>query len=131
MTDVASPSEGDVARRFADALAGDDVDGLVALLSEDAWLTMPPAPHEYQGAEAIAAFLRAGAAVRVGRSFRLVPTRANRQPAYACYLPDPDTGVVRPAGLVVLTVDQGRIPAITRFLDATVFETFGLPATFV
>jgi len=130
VADVASPSEGNVARRFAEALAGDDVDGLVALLSEGAWLTMPPAPHEYQGAEAIAAFLRAGTAVRVGRHFRLVPTRANRQPAYACYLPDPDTGVGRPAGLVVLTVDQGRILAITRFLDAAVFDVFGLPATF-
>jgi RNA polymerase sigma-70 factor (TIGR02960 family) len=127
--DVASPSEGDVARRFADALASDDVDGLVALLSEGAWLTMPPAPHEYQGAEAIAAFLRAGIAVRVGRHFRLIEARANRQPAYACYLPDPDTGVARPAGLVVLAVDQGRIPTVTRFLDAAVFDAFGLPET--
>ncbi|HEY9484313.1 MAG TPA: RNA polymerase subunit sigma-70 [Micromonosporaceae bacterium] len=129
VADVASPSDGDVARRFADALSDDDVDGLVALLSEGAWLTMPPAPHEYQGAEAIAAFLRAGAAARVGRHFRLVPTRANRQPAYACYLPDPATGVGWPAGLVVLTVDQGRIPAVTRFLDVAVFGAFGLPMT--
>ena len=66
-TDVALSSENEVARRFADALASDDIDGLVALLTSDAWLTMPPAPHEYQGGDTIAAFLRAGAAVRVDR----------------------------------------------------------------
>jgi RNA polymerase sigma-70 factor (ECF subfamily) len=127
--DATSPAEDDVARRFAEALASDDIDGLVALLTGDAWLSMPPAPHEYQGAEAITAFLRAGAAARVGRHFRLVPSRANGQPAYACYLPDPDTGLGRPAGLIVLTVDRGRISAITRFLDRAVFDVFGLPST--
>jgi len=131
IADATSPGEDDVAGRFADALASDDIDGLVALLTDDAWLTMPPAPHEYQGAEAIAAFLRAGAAARVGRHFRLTPTRANGQPAYACYLPDPDTGVGRPAGIVVITIDRGRIAATTRFLDRAVFDVFGLPPTLV
>jgi RNA polymerase sigma-70 factor (TIGR02960 family) len=129
IVDAASPGEDDVARRFAEALASDDIDGLVALLTSDAWLSMPPAPHEYQGAEAITAFLRAGAAVRIGRHLRLVPTRANGQPAYACYLPDPDTGLGQPAGLVVITVDRGRISAMARFLDPAVFDVFGLPST--
>jgi RNA polymerase sigma-70 factor (TIGR02960 family) len=126
---VALSREDEVARRFAEALASDDIDGLVTLLTSDAWLTMPPAPHEYQGGDAIAAFLRASEAVRDGRHFRLIPAAANRQPGYACYLPDPGTGVGQPAGLVVLTVDGDRIAAITRFLDRTVFDLFGLSAT--
>ena len=128
-TDVALPREHEVARRFADAFASDDIDGLVALLTSDAWLTMPPAPHEYQSGEAIATLLRASADARDGRRFRLIPAGANRQPGYACYLPDPRTGVGQPAGLVVLTVEGDRITAITRFLDRSVFDLFGLPAT--
>jgi RNA polymerase sigma-70 factor (ECF subfamily) len=122
-----SRSERDVARRFADAIEADDIDGVVALLTDDAWLTMPPAPHEYQGAAAIAAFLRASAAARGGRGFRLVPTGANLQPAYACYLPDLRTQVEHAAGLIVLTVDRGRISHVTRFLDNALFDRFELP----
>ena len=81
-----SPAEMELARRFADAYSADDVAGVVALLTEDAWLAMPPAPHEYQGTAAIAGFLAASAAGRGGRRFRLVPTRANGQPAFTCYL---------------------------------------------
>jgi RNA polymerase sigma-70 factor (ECF subfamily) len=76
-----SAAERELTRRFADAFEADDVDGVVGLLADDAWLTMPPAPHQYQGAAAIASFLRASAAWRAGRRFRLVPTRANTQPA--------------------------------------------------
>jgi RNA polymerase sigma-70 factor, ECF subfamily len=70
--------------RFADAVEHGDldgIDGIVALLTNDAWVTMPPAPYEYQGRNAIAAFLRDRAALR-GADFRLVPTRANGQPAF-------------------------------------------------
>jgi RNA polymerase sigma-70 factor (TIGR02960 family) len=114
--------------RFVDAFTTDDVDGLVALLTDDAWLAMPPAPHEYLGPDAIGAFLRAGASWRPGRPLHVVPTRANGQPAFGCYLDDVDGLVARPAGLVVLTLAGPRIRALTRFLDAGVFDAFGLPA---
>jgi RNA polymerase sigma-70 factor (TIGR02960 family) len=117
-----SPRERDLARRFAAAYVADDVDGVLALLTDDAWLAMPPAPHEYQGPEAIGAFLAASAASRGDRRFRLVPTRANGQPAFGCYL----TGV-GPVGLLVLTLRDDRISAITRFLDADLPRRFGLP----
>ncbi|MEO6082792.1 MAG: RNA polymerase subunit sigma-70 [Umezawaea sp.] len=118
-----SPAERDLAQRFADAFTADDVDGVIALLTDDAWLAMPPAPHEYQGSAAIAAFLAASAAARGHRRFRLVPTRANTQPAFGCYLTGPD----EPVGLVVLTLRGDRIRAITRFIGAELPRRFGLP----
>ena len=124
-----SAAERDLTRRFADAFAADDIDGLVGLLTDDAWLTMPPAPHQYQGAAAIASFLRASAAWRAGRRFRLAPTRANTQPAFGCYLLEGREPVARPAGLVVLTLDGDRISVITRFLEAPLLDRFGLPQT--
>ncbi|HEX6673684.1 MAG TPA: RNA polymerase subunit sigma-70 [Actinomycetes bacterium] len=122
-----SARERELTRRFADAFEADDVDGVVALLTGDAWLTMPPAPHQYQGAAAIASFLRASAAWHGERRFRLVATRANTQPAFGCYLGDPREPVATAAGLIVLTLDGGRIAAITRFLGNDVLRPFGLP----
>jgi RNA polymerase sigma-70 factor (TIGR02960 family) len=123
-----SQRERELVGRFADAVESGDVDGVVSLLTEDAWLTMPPQPFEYQGHAAIAAFLDDRAALR-GRPLRVVPTRANGQPAFACYLPDAETAVARPYGLIVLTLEGDRISAITWFGDSRVFPHFGLPRT--
>jgi hypothetical protein len=90
---------------------------------------MPPEPLEYQGREAIAAFLRDGCSNRVGRGFRLVHTRANMQPAFGCYLEDNQSPIARAHGLIVLTLEADRIAAITRFLDSSVYPHFGLPRT--
>lgn len=114
-----------LARRFADALSSDDIDGVLALLTDDAWLAMPPAPHEYQGREAIGNFLRASAGSRGRHSLRLVPTRANRQPAFACHFIGHDEATVMPAGILVLNVCGDRIDAITRFLDRDLSQYFG------
>jgi RNA polymerase sigma-70 factor (TIGR02960 family) len=118
--------ERELARRFAAAFEADDIDGVIALLTGDAWLTMPPAPHEYQGAAAIAAFLGASAAWHGARRFRLVPTGANTQPAFGCYLDLPGEAAAEAAGLIVLTPAGERICAVTRFLDSAVFASFGL-----
>jgi len=126
---VEGTQESELARRFADAFAADDVPGVVALLTEDAWLTMPPYPHAYQGRAAIGAFLGASAAWRVGRRYALVLTRANAQPAFGCYLEDADAPVARAAGLIVLTVRADGLVGITRFMDPAVFRYFGLPPT--
>src|SRR5439155_12059301 len=104
-----------------------DIDGMVALLTDDAWLTMPPEPYEYQGHRAIGAFLE-GREVSRAR-LRLVPTRANTQPAFGCYLPVPETDVARGYALFVLTLEGDRISAITWFADSGVFPQFGLPRT--
>jgi RNA polymerase sigma-70 factor (TIGR02960 family) len=123
-----SKVEQDVVGRFAETVENGDIDGMVALLTDDAWLTMPPLPHAYQGHEAIGAFLR-GAEERRGAPMQLVPTRANSQPAFGCYLEVPDTEVARAFALFVLTLEGGQISAITWFADSSVFAQFGLPRT--
>ena len=124
-----SPEERALVRRFADAYEADDIDGLVALLTDDAWFTMPPVPLQYQGPPAIASFLRSSAASRGPRRFRLVPTRANTQPAFGVYLRDEHAPVAHATGLLVLTLQGDQIAAITRFLDTSVLPRFGLPRT--
>jgi RNA polymerase sigma-70 factor (TIGR02960 family) len=121
-----SKLERDVLGVFADAVENGDVDGMVALLTDDAWLTMPPQPYQYQGPAVIGVFLRDREARRVA-PMRLVPTRANAQPAFACYLPSPQTGIARPHALFVLTLQGDRISAITWFGDSSLFRLFGLP----
>ena len=120
-----SKLERDIVGRFADAIETGDTDAVVALLTDDAWLTMPPEPYEYQGHSAIGAFLR-DRTVRRGSPL-LVPTRANGQPAFGCYFPSPQTEIARPYALLILTLEGDRISAITWFGDSSVFPHFGLP----
>jgi RNA polymerase sigma-70 factor (TIGR02960 family) len=114
--------------RFVDAVESGDIETVVALLTDDAWVTMPPAPQQYQGRAAIGAFLRDRARAR-GAPLLLVPTRANGQPAFGAYFPAPHTAIARPYGLFVLTLDGDRISDITWFSDTSVFPHFGLPRT--
>jgi RNA polymerase sigma-70 factor, ECF subfamily len=124
-----SAAERALVGRFADAFESGDVDEVVALLTDDAWLTMPPEPLEYQGPAAIARFLATVPAGGALERFRLVPTRANGQPAFGCYLEDPKAPIARASGLMVLTLEGKRVSAITGFPDTSVFPYFGLPRT--
>ena len=124
-----SRDERELVTRFIDAFEGGDVEGVVALLTDDAWFTMPPEPLEYQGPVAIARFLSTVPAGGRLDLFRLVPTRANGQPAFGCYLRDPHTPIAHAYGLMVLTLRGGRVAAITGFPDTSVFPHFGLPRT--
>jgi Sigma-70 region 2 len=101
---------------------------LYRIATNDAWLTMPPEPYEYQGHAAIATFLRHRAPLLGGR-LRLVATRANWQPAFGCYLPDAQAGIVRGYGLIVLALEGGLISTMTWFGDRSLFPYFGLPRT--
>ena len=98
---------------------------IVALLTDDVWLRMPPGPLEYQGRAHAARFF--GVVMR-DRRFRLVVTRSNGQPAFGVYLRDPGTRVAHASGLIVLTLAGSRISAITRF-DNGALDRFGLPRT--
>jgi RNA polymerase sigma-70 factor (ECF subfamily) len=120
-----SKAERDIVGRFADAIQTGDTDAVVALLTDDAWLTMPPEPYEYQGPAVIGAFLR-DRTERRGTPL-LVPTRANTQPAFGCYFPSPQTEVARPSAMLVLTLEGDGISAITWFGGSGVFPHFGLP----
>jgi RNA polymerase sigma-70 factor (ECF subfamily) len=124
----ASPRQREVVARFARAVESGDIHGLVMLLADDAWLTMPPEPYEYQGRIAIGRFLD-DRGRRRGANFTLVPTAANGQPAFGCYLPDPHAAIARAYGLMVLTFRDDVITAITWFGDRSVMAWFGLPRT--
>ena len=121
-----SAAERLLARRFADAYVAADIDGVVALLTDDAWLSMPPAPHQYHGILAIRSFLHAAFDHRGDRRLYLVPTRANTQPALAGYLSDPARPAAVPAGLFVLTMAGEKIHAVTRFHLDELYPRFGL-----
>jgi RNA polymerase sigma-70 factor (TIGR02960 family) len=123
-----SPRERELVGRFVDAFENSDVDRLVALLTDDAWLTMPPEPLEYQGHAAIAGFYLTRSWWGV-QAARLAPTRANGQPAFGYYLRDLVSPIAHANGLVVLTLEGDRISAITRFGDNSLFPQFGLPRT--
>ena len=119
-----SAAEQQLVARLTEAFEAADVDGIVALLTEDAWLTMPPLPLEYQGRELAARFLTL--AFRRRRQYRLVATRANGQPAFGVYVRDPHAPVLHANGLLVLTLAGDRISMITRF-ETSVLPRFGLP----
>jgi len=114
--------------RLTDALERADLDALIALLVTDVRLSMPPAMLEYRGIES-ARRVYAAVTFRPGRTYRVVPTRANGQPALGLYLADPHAGVYRAYCLVVITTDGDHIAAITSFIS-NVMPSFGLPRTF-
>jgi len=115
--------------RFADAFENGDVDAIVELLTDDAVLSMPPEPGEYVGPAAIAAFLANRYATHAGRRVRLVPTRANSQPAFGHYIEDAQSPICRSFGVLVLTLEGDRISRLTRFGDTGILPQFGLPRT--
>ena len=120
-----SKGERDTVGRFADAIQTGDIEGVVALLTDDAWLSMPPEPYEYQGPAAIGAFL-SDRTIRRGAPL-LVPTRANTQPAFGAYFPTHETEIARLYGMIVLTLEGPQISAITWFGGNSAFPQFGLP----
>jgi RNA polymerase sigma-70 factor (ECF subfamily) len=124
-----SREERELVARFTASFEAGDIPGVLALLTHDALLTMPPEPLEYEGPHAIGGFLSTVPAGGALERFRLVPTRANGQPAFGCYLRDPHTPIGHAYGLMVLTLRGNHISAITGFPDTSVFRSFGLPRT--
>jgi RNA polymerase sigma-70 factor (TIGR02960 family) len=114
--------------RFTDALERADMDALIDLLVTDVRLSMPPVMLEYRGIES-AQRIFAIAVFRPGRAYRVVPTRANGQPAFGLYLADPHTSVYRAYTLLVITTADDHITAITGFHNTNVMTRFGLPRT--
>jgi RNA polymerase sigma-70 factor (ECF subfamily) len=113
--------------RFVTAFTALDVDALVALMTDDAWIRMPPLPFEYRGSEAVHRFFTVIRA-HLGRIDRLVPTRANGQPAWGEYHRDRITGGTRLTGVIVLGLAGDRISELTRF-ETAIAPHLGLPRT--
>jgi len=119
-----APSDA-LVEKFVRAYEAGDVDAVVALLTDDVFISMPPMPFEYEGRELAAGFCRS--IFGSGRRFDLVPTRANGQLAFGTYLRGAD-GIAHGVGLLVLTVRGDGISALTRF-EGAVLAGFGLPRT--
>jgi RNA polymerase sigma-70 factor (ECF subfamily) len=112
-----------------------DVEGLVALLKEDAILAMPPSPSWYRGRESIRAFAAATVFAEQGmfggpanRRWRLVPTRANACPAFAIYQRR-EGSEYKSFGLHVVEIEAAQLTRIISFIDPSLPPRFGLPAT--
>jgi RNA polymerase sigma-70 factor, ECF subfamily len=116
----------DLLARYAAAFERYDVDALVALLHEDATMSMPPLGWWLRGrAQIHQALLGSGLPCK---DSRLVPVAANGSPAFAQYTPTGPGGTLVPWALVVVEVADGRIAGWTSFLDAArLFPLFGLP----
>jgi RNA polymerase sigma-70 factor (TIGR02960 family) len=121
-----SRSEEAIVASFVRAWESADLDALVALLTDDVFISMPPMPFEYEGRDQVARFC--ASIFDSGRRFDLVPTRANGQPAFGAYLRAPD-GVSYGMGRYVLSLSGDRICAMTRF-ENNVVSSFGLPRAF-
>ncbi|KQV53334.1 RNA polymerase subunit sigma-70 [Pelomonas sp. Root1217] len=118
-----SPAENALATKFTQAYETGNLDALVALLTDDVFVSMPPMPLEYQGLEAATRFF--ASIFGAGRRFTLLPTRANGQPAFGAYVLAPN-GIRHGAGLFVMTLAGDRICALTRF-ESSVLPWFDLP----
>ena len=117
----------EVVERFTSAFERDDVDAIVALLSEDAKFSMPPYPGWCRGRKAISEswLMPGGPPPRL----RYVDTSANGQPALATYCLDARSGSYLPIALDVLTLRGARIAEVVAFRKPELFPRFGLPPT--
>jgi len=122
-----SAIERELVERLTRAYEIGDVDAVVAMLADDVVLTTPLAPGNYEG-QAVAGHVLRSVVFRDGRTYRLIGTRANGQPAFGVYVRDPVTDVAHANGMLVLTLAGNRISAMTRF-DNSVLPLFGLPRT--
>lgn len=120
-----SPEEALITERFVRAYEQADIDAIVDLLTDDVFMSMPPMALEYQGREVTANFVTLFFAS--GRHYRMIPTRANGQPAFGMYLVDAN-GFARASGFLVVGLRGGLINRMTRF-ETGVLPGFGLPRT--
>jgi RNA polymerase sigma-70 factor (TIGR02960 family) len=120
-----SAAEQELVAQLTRAYEMADIDELITLLTEDVLLTMPPIPLEYAGRDLVARFL-ATIIFEPGLSFRMIPSRANGQPALGVYARKPAATLFEPTGVLVFTLAGAKVSAITRF-GASVLRWFDLP----
>jgi RNA polymerase sigma-70 factor, ECF subfamily len=104
-----------------------DIPGLVALLREDAWFTMPPIPAWFQGRAAIATLFRTSI-FTPGRQWRLHPTHANASPAFGLYQRETEAHMYQLVGLLILSVVGEQIASTIAFLELSSISCFALPS---
>ncbi|QFU89223.1 sigma-70 family RNA polymerase sigma factor [Amycolatopsis sp. YIM 10] len=121
------PEERALLDRFVAAFTELDVDALIALMTDDIWVRMPPLPFEYRGSEDVHRFFSVIRTL-LGRIDRLVPVRANGQPAWGEYVRDQVTDGLHLAGIIVVGLAGDKISELTRF-ETVVAPYLGLPRT--
>lgn len=117
-------------RRLVEAWQTADVPAIVAILTEDALLAMPPEPEHYIGRDAIGAFLATGRVHDILSHFRFLPTRANGQPALATYMRRAEGGPFLAHGLLVLACESDGIASLTRFKEPALVTRCGSPPVY-
>jgi RNA polymerase sigma-70 factor, ECF subfamily len=128
MTEPAQPDTRALVDRYAAAIEGADLDEFRRMLLESVALEMPPTPTWFSGRDAVTGFFEARGILGVPGRLRIVPTRANGQPAAAEYQLEGD-GLYHAVGIHVLDVRDGKVARMTVFFDTDLFPFFGLPAT--
>jgi RNA polymerase sigma-70 factor (TIGR02960 family) len=118
-----SPAEDAIVAKFTSAYESADLGALVALLTDDVFMSMPPIPFEYEGRDIVASFC--ASLFAPGRKMDLVPTRANGQPAFGVYFKT-QSGTRQATGLITIAIAGDLICATSHF-DASVLRWFGLP----
>jgi RNA polymerase sigma-70 factor (TIGR02960 family) len=122
-----SPREAEIVNDFVNAIQEENLGRIVALLTADAKLVMPPEPFEFRGPVPIAEFLKRVAFW--GKDVKMILTSANGAPAFGYYRKDPTADLFRASGFMVLSVGGEKISSLTRFGDKGLFANFGLPRT--
>jgi RNA polymerase sigma-70 factor (ECF subfamily) len=120
---MGSPTEEAIVAKFVRAYESGDLHALVALFTDDVFMSMPPMPLEYEGRDPVARFCVL--LFRGGRRFGLVPTRANGQPAFGAYVHSA-SGVPQGVGVIAVSLSGERICALT-FFEQSALPWFGLP----
>lgn len=122
-----TPEENELLDRFVEAFTAFDIDAIIDLMTDDAWVRMPPMPFEYHGSAAVRRFFTA-IGPHKHRADRMVPLRANRQPAWAVYSTDPTAGRMHLTSIIVLGLAGERVGELTRF-ETAIASYFGVPRT--
>jgi RNA polymerase sigma-70 factor, ECF subfamily len=123
-----SQEERELLQRYMEATERGDAEGMIKLLREDAFCAMPPQPEWYVGAEAIVeAWVRGGFGDDSWGHLRCVLTRANTQPAVACYLKRTGDSEYRPLALDVLRIEDGEVAEVIAFELKPLLKALGLP----
>jgi RNA polymerase sigma-70 factor (TIGR02960 family) len=124
-----SAAERELLARYVEASEQADPEGFVAVMHDDVRFWMPPQPGVWEGRDTVVgSWVQGGFGSDAFGSMRCVVTRANRQPAVACYVRRPGDAEHRPLAVDVLRIEDGLVREIVTF-DGSLFGRFDLPAS--
>ncbi len=129
LTEPDSPETRDLLDRYIAAFEAYDIEELVKLFTDEAIWEMPPFDGWYQGPEAIVTLTRVHCPAEGPGDMRFIRTTANGQLAAALYMLNRESGKHEAFQLHVLDIQPDGVSHVVAFLDTSLFEKFGLPAS--